>query len=160
MFEFEDCDKISYYYVADKSAVRSRRYISNDRDLEKFHFLAEKPTIFVWQRGDPSLSPNSLPSEIEIKAISAESLSESSGSTRGHAQKLFCSGVLARDNKKCVLSGTLLREKTNNVQAAHIFGVERVLAQERERVGIYNPYDTQNGVLLETSLHADFDSYL
>ena len=32
--------------------------------------------------------------------------------------------------------------------------------EEQEIVGIYNPYDTQNGMLLETSLHADFESYL
>ena len=59
-----------------------------------------------------------------------------------------------------MLSGTKVREKTNNVQAAHIFGVEKGLAEEGERDGIYNSHDTQNGMLLETSLHADFDSYL
>eukprot|EP00977_Amphora_coffeiformis_P025156 scaffold18458_cov99-Amphora_coffeaeformis.AAC.1 len=58
-----DCDdnNISYYYIQDKTAVHPRKYISNDHDLEKFHFQAgNKPTIFVWQRGDPSLSPHSL----------------------------------------------------------------------------------------------------
>jgi hypothetical protein len=160
VFDFGVADKISFYYVADKTMVNSRKYISNDHDLNNFLLLAGKPTLFIWIRGDPSLSPGSLPSEVEIQAMSIESISESSGSTQGYAQKLFRRGVRARDKDACVLSGTKVREKTNNVQAAHIFGVEKGLAEERERAGIYNSYDTQNGMLLETSLHADFDSYL
>ena len=160
VFNFDDADKISFYYIADKTVVDSRKYVSNDHDINNFLLLAEKPTLFIWLRGDPSLSPGSLPSEVEIQAMSIESISESSGSTRGHAQRLFRRGVRARDKDACVLSRTKVREKANNVQAAHIFGVENGLAEEREGAGIYNCYDTQNGMLLETSLHADFDSYL
>ena len=162
IFELDTDANISYYYTAIQSSVQSRKYISDDHDLKRFHFLAGKPTILVWIRGEnPSLSPDSLPSEIEIKAVSVESLSDSSSaSTRGHAQKLFRASVRARDKNTCVLSGEILRGKTGNVQAAHIFGIERALAQERQRLGIHNAYDTQNGMLLATSLHTDFDAYL
>jgi len=161
IFELDTDANISYYYISHKSNVHSRKYISDDHDLKRFHALAGKPTIFVWMRGEsPSLSPDSLPSEIEIQALSVESSSDSSTSTRGHAQKLFRNSVRARDKNTCVLSGTVVREKAGNVQAAHIFGIERALAQERQRLGIYNAYDTQNGMLLETSLHTDFDAYL
>ena len=32
--------------------------------------------------------------------------------------------------------------------------------QERQAAGVVNAYDTQNGMLLESSLHTDFDSFL
>lgn len=59
-----------------------------------------------------------------------------------------------------MLSGTKLRNKTGNVEAAHIFGVEPALAAARNDAGVLNPYDTSNGMLLEKSLHTAFDAYL
>ena len=159
-FALTDDQEISVYYITNKRDIGTRRYVSNDADLGNFFALAGKPILFVWLRGDPSMT-NSIPSQLELQHLSlsdGESISSSSG--RGYPQELFRNAVRARDQRKCVLSGTLLRPKTGNVEAAHIFGVERSLAQEREAAGVMNAYDTQNGMLLESSLHTDFDSFL
>ena len=152
--------EISLYYIASKRDVSSRRYVSNDDDLNNLFALAGKPILFVWLRGDPSMSPQSIPSQLELQHMSlsdSESISASSG--RGYPQELFRNAVRGRDNQKCVLTGTQLRPKTGNVQAAHIIGVERSLTEARHKAGIWNAYDTQNGMLLESSLHTDFDSF-
>lgn len=65
-----------------------------------------------------------------------------------------------RDDNKCVLSGEVLRPKAGNLEAAHIFGVEKSLADERANAAVVNAYDTGNGMLLEKSLHVAFDAYL
>ena len=107
------------------------------------------------------MSPNSIPSQLELQHLSlsdGESISSSSG--RGYIQELFRKALLIRDDRKCVLSGTLFCPKTGNVEAAHILGVETSLAQSRQDAGVLNPYDTMNGMLLESSLHTDFDSFL
>jgi hypothetical protein len=153
-------ERISYYFIKNKRKVDSRTYLSNDAELEDFFDLAGKPTIYIWPRGSPSLSPDSLPSQVEVHLSSAESLSESSGSSRGHAQTLFRNAVRKRDNNKCVLSGEELRPKAGNLEAAHIFGIETSLASQREVAGVVNPYDTWNGMLLEKSLHVACDAYL
>lgn len=155
-------DRISYFFIKNKRKVDSRTYISNDAELEDFFDLAGKPTIYIWPCGSPSLSPDSLPSQVEVLHLStsAESLSESSGSSRGHAQTLFRNAVRKRDNNKCVLSGEELRPKAGNVEAAHIFGIEASLDSQREVAGVVNPYDTWNGMLLEKSLHVAFNAYL
>lgn len=142
--------------------MNSRTYVSNDQELNDFFDLAGKPTIYIWPCGSPSLSPDSLPSQVEIHVSSTESLSESSDSSshRGHVQTLFRSAVRERDNFKCVLSGEALRPKAGNLEAAHIIGVETSLADTRKVAGVLNPYDTANGMLLEKSLHVAFDSYL
>jgi len=160
-FALSDDQEISLYYITNKRDIGTRRYVSNDADLENFFALAGKPILFVWLRGDPSMSPNSIPSQLELQHLSlsdGESISSSSG--RGYPQELFRNAVRVRDDRKCVLSGTLLRPKTGNVEAAHIFGVERSLAQSRQDAGVVNAYDTQNGMLLESSLHTDFNSFL
>ena len=151
--------EISYYIIPQKKDVDSRQYISNDDDLDGFFDLAGKPTIFVWPRGNPSLSPKSLPSEVEIHASSADSVSTSTSSSRGYIQKAFREAVRLRDNNKCVLSGEPVRSKAGNVEAAHIFGVEPALTDRRRAAGILNGYDTSNGMLLEKSLHVAFDAY-
>jgi hypothetical protein len=47
------------------------------------------------------------------------------------------------------------------LQAAHIFGVERAPADEREKAGVLSSYDTSgNGMLLKKSLHAALHAYL
>ena len=95
-----DEEIVSLYYILDKEAVESRRYISNDHDLDTYFNLAADPVIFVWLRGESNISPGSLPSEIEIKVASVTSSQSSvSDGTRGYV-------------------------KANNVQAAHIIGVE------------------------------------
>mmetsp|Transcript_35540 Transcript_35540/g.50407 ORF Transcript_35540/g.50407 Transcript_35540/m.50407 type:complete len:154 (+) Transcript_35540:633-1094(+) len=58
-----------------------------------------------------------------------------------------------------VCSGTKLRSKTGNVQAVHLLGVEKSLAVVRSEAGVLNPYDTGNGMLLESLLHTAFDSF-
>ena len=80
-FSLQKDAEISYYIIPQKKDVDSRQYISNDDDLDGFFDLAGKPTIFVWPRGNPSLSPSSLPSEVEIHASSADSVSTSTSST-------------------------------------------------------------------------------
>jgi hypothetical protein len=159
-FNIPIAETFSLYYIPNKRDVDSRSYIANDIDLNQFWGLAGRPTVFIWYRGDPSLSPNSIPSQVEIQAMSVgEESSQSASSTRGYAQELFRNGVRARDNHTCVLSGKKLRPKTGNVQAAHILGVEKSLAMARSEAGVVNPYDTSNGMLLESSLHAAFDSF-
>ena len=160
-FMLEDEEIVSLYYILDKNSIESRHYISNDHDLNKYFNLAGDPIIFVWLRGESNISPGSLPSEIEIKAASVTSSQSSvSDRTRGYAQTLFRNGVRARDNFTCVLSGKKLKPKANNVQAAHIIGVEASMAAARNAAGVVNAYDTWNSMLLETSLHTAFDSYL
>jgi len=154
-------EDVAYYYIKDKRDVKSRTYLSNDQELNDFFDLAGKPTIFIWPRGSPPLSPKSLPSQVEISVSSAESVSDvSNSSSRGHAQTLFRNAVRERDNRKCVLSGAALIPKAGNVEAAHIIGVVDSLAAKRKAAGVLNPYDTSNGMLLEKSLHVAFDSYL
>ena len=155
----DDEENISYYVIKQKRDVSSRAYISNDDELNDFFDLAGKPTIIIWPRGNPSLSPASLPSEIEIHLSSAESVSESSGSSCGYAQTLFRQAVRKRDGNQCVLSGEVLRPKAGNVEAAHIFGIEGSLCSQRDAAGVLNAYDTLNGMLLEKSLHVAFDAY-
>lgn len=160
-YMLEDEEYVSLYYILDKDCVESRRYVSNDHDLNKFFNLAGNPIIFIWLRGESSISPGSLPSEIEIKVASASSSQSSvSDRTRGYAQTLFRNGVRERDDFTCVLSGKKLRPKANNVQAAHIIGVEPGMATTRKAAGVVNAYDTWNGMLLETSLNSAFDSFL
>ena len=158
----EEEEKVSYYFIKDKHDVNSRSYISNDDELNDFFDLAGKPTIYIWPRGSPSLSPDPLPSLVEIQRSSAESLSDSSDSSsrRGNVQTLFRNAVRERDDFKCVLSGEVLRPKAGNLEAAHIIGVELSLADTRKAAGVLNPYDTANGMLLEKSLHVAFDSYM
>lgn len=84
-YNFHEEEAISYYIIRQKRLVDSRKYISNDEELDDFFDLAGNPTIYVWLRGSPSLSPGSIPSEIQIPISSAESFSESSdSSTRGY----------------------------------------------------------------------------
>lgn len=159
-FSLTGDQEISLYYVANKRDVSSRRYVSNDDDLNNLFTLAGKPILFVWLRGDPSMSSQSIPSQLELQHMSlsdSESISASSG--RGYPQELFRNAVRMRDKQKCVLTGTQLRPQTGNVEAAHIFGVERSVTQARQDAGVWNAYDTQNGMLLESSLHTDFDSF-
>lgn len=154
-------EKVSYYFFKNKRSVESRMYVSNDAELDDFFDLAGKPTIYIWPRGSPSLSTDSLPSQVEIHLSSTESLSESSeSSSRGHLQTLFRNAVRERDDNKCVLSREVLRPKAGNLEAAHIFGVEASLADKRKAARVLNPYDTTNGMLLEKSLHVAFATYL
>ena len=127
--------------------------------MENFFDLAGKLTIFVWPRDNPSLSPSSLPSEVEIHASKADSVSTSTSSSRSYIQKAFREAVRLRDNNRCVLSGEPVRSKAGNVDAVHIFGVGPALADKRLAAGIVNAYDTGNGMLLEKSLHVAFDAY-
>ena len=161
IFMLEDEEIVSLYYLLDKDSVESRRYISNDHDLNKFFNLTGDPIIFVWLRGESNISPGSLPSEIEIGVASVTSSQSSvSDRTRGYIQTLFRNGVRTRDDFTCVLSGKKLKPKANNVQAAHIIGVEPGMATTRNAAGVVNAYDTWNGMLLETSLHSAFGSFL
>lgn len=161
VYKLDDEEVVSLYYIMDKGSVESRRYIANDEDLNIYFNLAGDPIIFVWLRGESNLSPGSLPSEIEIRVASITSSQSSvSDRTRGYVQTLFRNGVRERDGFACVLSGKKLQPKANNVQAAHIIGVEAGLLDSRRQAGVVNPYDTWNGMLLSTSLHSSFDSYL
>ena len=159
-FDIPISEAFSLSFIPNKRDVNSRQYIASDVDLNNFLGLAGRPTVFIWHRGDPSMSPNSIPSEVEIHALSVgDESSQSASSTRGHVQDLFRKGVRARDSNTCVLSGTKLRPKTGNVQAAHILGAEKSLELARSQGGIFNPCDTSNGMLLESSLHSAFDSF-
>ena len=158
--DLDDEQTISYYVIKQKNDVGSRSYISNDDDLNDFFDLAGKPTIYIWSRDvEASLSPASLPSEVEIQVSSAESISVTSSSSRSHNQKLFRQSVRKRDGHQCVLSGETLKEKTGNLEAAHIFGIESSLSEYREAARVYNAYDTSNGMLLEKSLQVAFDAF-
>mmetsp|Transcript_9652 Transcript_9652/g.9369 ORF Transcript_9652/g.9369 Transcript_9652/m.9369 type:complete len:259 (-) Transcript_9652:8-784(-) len=159
-FQLRGDEDISFYYLLDKQDVESRHYISNDDQLNDYFKLAGNTFVFVWLRGDSDYSPGSLPSIIEIKVASIASSPSSISTNRGHVQKLFRNSVRRRDNCTCVLSGKKLKQKANNVQAAHVIGVEPGLYQLRQEAGITNSYDTGNGILLETSLHSSFDSFL
>ena len=160
-FGIEENEAYSLYFVPRKKDVKSRRYIENDGAPDEVFRHAGPPTIFVWQRGDPDMSPASIPSEVELSALSIEDSDSSSllSPTRGYVQELFRNAVRARDENLCVVSRTAVRSKTNNVQAAHIIGVERGLAKARAKANILNPYNECNGMLLEASLHSAFDSY-
>ena len=117
-----------------KRDENSRQYIANDADLNYFLDLAGRPTtVFVVYRGDPSLSPNSIPSEVEFRALSVESESiQTASSMRRYAQELFRKGVRARD------SGTKQRTKTGNAQAVHNTGVEQSLEAAKCNEGTAN----------------------
>ena len=159
-FDIPISEAFSLYFIPNKRDVNSIQYIASDVDLNNLLGFAGRPTVFIWNRGDPSMSPNSIPSEVEIHALSVgDESSQSASSTRGYVQDLFRKGVRARDSNTCVLSGTKLRPKTGNVQAAHILGVEKSLEAARSEGGVFNPYDTSNGMLLESSLHLAFDSF-
>ena len=169
-FALHDDKEVSlYYYTTNRRDVESRHYVSNDDDLHHFLALAgRKPIMFVWLRGgDPSISmsPQSVPSHLELQHLISlpdgdESISSSS-SGHGDPQEIFRNAVRMRDGHKSVLTGTPLRPKTGkNVEAAHIFGVERSLTQKRLDAGVLNAYDCQNGMLLEISLRTDFDANL
>jgi len=131
----------------------------DDDELNNFFDLAGNPTIFVWSNGSPSLSPASLPSEIVIPVLIAESVSESSGSSCSYLQTLFWKAVRKHDGNKCVLSSKEIRPKAGNVEAAHIFGIEPSLSSQWDAAGVVNAYDTCNEMLLEKSLHVAFDAY-
>eukprot|EP00978_Attheya_sp_CCMP212_P046437 scaffold392391_cov35-Attheya_sp.AAC.1 len=106
------------------------------------------------------MSRQSIPSQLELQHMTlsdSESISGSSG--RDYAQELFRNAVRMRDEQKCVLTSTQFRPKTRNVEDVHIIGVERSLTQARQCAGVWNAYDTQNGMLLESSLHSDFYSF-
>lgn len=152
-FGLEDEEFVSLYYILDKDSV------DHDHDLNKFFNQAGGPIIFVWLRGESDISPGSLPSEINVASITS-SQSSDSDRTRGYVQTLFRNGVCKRDNFTCVLPGKKLKPKANNVQAAHIIGVEPGMARTREEAGIVNAYDTWNVLLLEASLHSAFASFL
>ena len=107
------------------------------------------------QRG---MYPKSIPSEIDCQVLSlgGESLSSSGCFC---PQELLWKALRMRDKQTCVLSGKKL-PKTSNVQAAHILGVEESFQPARTEAGVWNPYDTLNGMLLESSLRTDFEANL
>ena len=160
-FKIQEDEAYSLYFVPKKKDVRSRQKIEHDGDLDGFFRHAGPPTVFVWKRGDPDMSPASIPSEVELSALSVEDSESSSllSPTRGYPQELFRKAVRARDKNACVVTGMEVRPKTHNVRAAHIIGVERGLAKARAKANILNPYNECNGMLLETSLRTAFDSY-
>ena len=152
-------EELTLYCIPDERNVHSRKYVSNEKELDDYFELAGNPTMFVWRRGDPSLSPASLPSNTVTRVSSSDLGSTPSSGTRGHIQKKFRDSVRSRDERKCVLSAVTLREKTGNLEAAHIIGVELSLVNTRESAGVLNEYDTTNGMLLEKSLHVAFDAF-
>ena len=103
------------------------------------------------------LSPDAVPSLNDSQSVGPQSGSESS--TRGHLQSKFRFAVRKRDDCRCVLTGEHLVQGQRNVDAAHVFGTEVGLKEVREQAGVYNVYDTTNGVLLSTWWHTKFDSW-
>lgn len=154
-FKIQEDEAYSLYNVG------SCQKIEHDDHLDGFFRHAGPPTVFVWKRGDPDMSPASIPSEVELSALNVEDseLSSLLSPTRGYPQELFRDAVRARDKNVCVVTGMEVRPKTHNVQAAHIIGVEQGLAKARAEANILNPYNECNGMLLETSLHTAFNSY-
>ena len=155
----EDVDFI-LYFIPNGRDVSTRRIVTINADLDAFFRLADAPTMYVWDPGDPRLSPASLPSP-SVTSTSGSNISSSASpnSTRGQMQKKFRDAVRKRDGFKCVLSGVELRDKTGNLEAAHILGVEAKLKRDRDSARVFNEYDTTNGMLLEKSLYLAFDSY-
>ncbi|CAB9505069.1 expressed unknown protein [Seminavis robusta] len=145
------------YNLLAKSYDDLQRQIQGDSDLEEFIQISNTPAVLAWERGSDG-SPTGFPGEIAAP-FSGSNVSSISTSTLGHIQKVFQAALLVRDKRKCVVSGTQYREGSGNVQAAHIIPVaakKRVLEQAK----ICSIYDTCNGMLLESTLHKAFDSYL
>ena len=157
-YAFDKDVEYCLYFIPDERDVNSRQYVSNDQQLDDYFEHGGNPTLYVWLKDDPYLSPASLPSDT-VTRVSSSDTSPASSSTRGYVQKKFRNAVRHRDDFKCVVSGTVLRDKTGNVQAAHILGIESSLKHFREEAGVLNEYDTTNGMLLEQSLHVAFDAY-
>lgn len=155
---FDEDVEFCLYFIPDERDVNSRQYVSNDQQLDEYFEHAGNPTLYVWLKEDPYLSPASLPSDTVLR-VSSSDPSPTSSSTSDYVQKKFRNAVRRRDDFKCVVSGTVLRDETGNVQAAHILGVESSLERTREEAGVLNEYDTTNGMLLEQSLHVAFDAY-
>ena len=70
--EIQEDEAYSLYYVPKKKDVWSRQKIEHDGDLDGFCRHAGPPTVFVWKHGDPDMSPASIPSEVELSALSVE----------------------------------------------------------------------------------------
>lgn len=156
-FSLNDESEFRLYFIPNERDVNSRRYVTNDEQLDDYFEHAGNPTLFVWLCGDPYLSPASLPSDTVTRVSSSDP--SQSVSSRGVYQRKFREAVRRRDERKCVVSGVHLRDKTGNVEAAHILGVEKSLRLAREEANVLNEYDTANGMLLEKSLHVAFDAF-
>ena len=59
-FDIPITEGFSLYFIPNKRDVNSRQYIASEVDLNNYLGLAGRPTVFVWYRDDPSLSPNSI----------------------------------------------------------------------------------------------------
>ncbi|KAG7351450.1 HNH endonuclease [Nitzschia inconspicua] len=115
------------------------------------------PVVLAWEQGSDG-SPKDFPGEIALP-FSGSAASSLSTSSRGHIQKMFQAQLLERDNQKCVVSGKPFKQGSGTVEAAHIIPVESPV-DLRHRAGLRGLYDTRNGMLLESTLHEAFDSYI
>jgi HNH endonuclease len=155
-FKF-DAVKVTLYYIPNRNDVTSRKKIQGDSDLEDFLQISNTPAVLAWEQGSDG-SPTDLPGEIAAP-YPGSNVSSVSTSTRGHLQKLFQAAVLERDKQKCVVSGKVYKQGSGNVEAVHIIPVASPL-DVRRQAGLYNLYDTCNGMLLDSTLHKAFDSYV
>ena len=152
-----DAEKVTLYYIPNRNDVISRKKIQGDSDLEEFIQISNTPAVLAWERGSDG-SPRELPGEIAAP-YTGSNVSSISTSTRGHIQKVFQTAVLERDKQKCVVSGKVYKQGSGNVEAAHIIPVASPL-DVRRQAGLHNLYDTRNGMLLESTLHEDFELYV
>jgi len=155
-------DKLSLYFISDRKNIDSRKKIKDDSDLEHFMQVGGNPVVLAWEQGSDG-SPKELPGEIALP-FSGSAVSSLSTSTRGHIQKAFQTAVLERDKQQCVVSGKRYKQGSGNVEAAHIIPVaerkDSSLDAAQKASGLWNRYDTCNGISLEARLHTAFDSYL
>jgi hypothetical protein len=157
-FPFRDEYTVRLYYIPDSRDITSRCEVGDDASFAGWRSCHPPPVIYVFAYTDDGLpSPHQLPSPV-TSVVSFGSDSTTS-STRGHQQTSFRNAVRKRDANKCVVTGLQFVKGTSNVVAAHIFGVERALHSHREKAGILNVYDTDNGFMLSAKWHLGFDQF-
>jgi hypothetical protein len=157
-FPFANEYTVRLYYIPDSRDITSRCKIGDDASYAEWRSCDPPPVIYVFAYTDDGLpSPPALPSPM-TSVVSFGSDSATS-STRGHQQAAFRNALRKRDANKCVVTGLQFVKGTSNVVAAHIFGVERALHSHREKAGILNVYDTDNGFMLSAKWHLGFDQF-
>jgi hypothetical protein len=158
-FPFADEYTVCLYYIPDSRDVTSRCKVDDDASFAEWRSCDPPPVIYVFAyTNDGGLSsPPELPSPM-TSVVSAGSDSTTS-STRGHQQTSFRNALRKRDAYKCVVTGLEFLKGTNNIVAAHIFGVEPALRKQREAAGVFNSYDTTNGFMLSAKWHLGFDQF-
>lgn len=169
-FDLEDLPEgdFRFYVLKPGELIGAKRRVESE---DQFSLLKEvyldgdpktaPPTLYVWPTGSGDESPNNLPKTKEkgrFTSIDASSdgSQHSNNSRNSHIQREFSQSVLSRDGSCCVVC-----DSKNNLQAAHVYNVDRHPTRETLRsCGINGVFEAANGLTKCFTCHRLYDANL